>query len=1001
MQDEREALKKGSRVFGNGKEYRIIRVLGKGSNSICYVADYAADSEGGQSQTFLIKELYPLLESGKLTRSIQSDDNCCEFSNVIVPPGSDKEFELHCDSFKRSVEINRVILRDSPLKVSAGIDMFTCGNTLYNVMFDFHGTTMADETFETLGELAERMQNVLSALKPFHKNNLLHLDISPDNIFAYIKDPNRREITRPIALIDYNSTQYLTDIHNGTLNRLSLKPPYTAPEAQNFIDHGEVSYSSDLWSVCAVFLRYAVGDVTDFPHDSAEVRSYLLELSDRHGLLSAAPRSAAGMAISILQKGLSQTAAYRYQSIEEMEADFKELHDRYYLLGITKSTVWESSASYFNKISAERQSQKLAILDEQAFSARIDLNDLSHKKLLLIHGNTGIGKTTALIHIWRDYVSEYDETSPIAVYIPLREYACPDFIRERCLGRTSLNVFDVVSGQQSRQNTVTRFNSILNTGKDGHTSIILLLDGLNETPSDWRSRAISEIYHFSRDERVSIVVTDRAETRLNGFDSILLPPLDRDEVDAYLDQHSLVRPITEGEMTLLQNPMMLSLYVNINIKDGMMGNQINDAGTSLFDKYIALLIQGARKGYQNAARFAVNVVAPVIAGELTEHGANFISAADLNKLTREIYESIDADEFPNVFSEYCAPESDRISGDPYSVKTASAWFAFIVGNILMCELTLLLKTENGAYAFPHQFFTESFALCCEEVKSRLSMVKKDRNSLLDHAISGLGQSIDTMARLNKYTGRTMIARGLPSEAIYMECTNEYGVTYKGLFDEGLTGKGVIIFPNRIAMYAGEIEEGLIWGDGVYIAFYNGSFWHVTIADWENSRRCSGLFKWGTGEVYLGSFSYDNKLAGRGVKVHPNGNIESGFWNDDQLITNAAFHDIQYVIRETSLLPVPVRMNYFPGYLGNMHDGVMVGKGAVLYQDRHSLFYGKWGKSSPHGHGCFIAHDNYAHWGGFDGENANGFGIRVYLDGSIDLGEWVKDDLVFDYKTPET
>ena len=85
--------------------------------------------------------------------------------------------------------------------IGTNINTFIVNETLYTVMGYSGGISFEaamQETKITLRKITERMLAVLDALDVFHSSNLLHLDISPDNILLIPQAQHEH-----IILIDY------------------------------------------------------------------------------------------------------------------------------------------------------------------------------------------------------------------------------------------------------------------------------------------------------------------------------------------------------------------------------------------------------------------------------------------------------------------------------------------------------------------------------------------------------------------------------------------------------------------------------------------------------------------------------------------------------------------------------------------------------------------------------------------------------------------------------
>lgn len=153
-----------------------------------------------------------------------------------------------------------------------------------------------------------RILQLLNILETFHKNNHLLLNINPDNII--LLGPKDQE---HLLLINPNNKSF----HN---NSLRYKIEYSAPEVttKNF---SKISFSSDLYSVTAVFYHYLMGR-------SLILTEILLPQTitgNFSPLLHNAPPAIRNLIHRILKKGLHTLSEKRYQNVTQMREAFEEL----------------------------------------------------------------------------------------------------------------------------------------------------------------------------------------------------------------------------------------------------------------------------------------------------------------------------------------------------------------------------------------------------------------------------------------------------------------------------------------------------------------------------------------------------------------------------------------------------------------------------------------------------------------------------------------------------
>lgn len=298
---------KETRILG-GIEYEIKRVVGCGSSTIVYEASYMDALNKNYAHKVLIKELYPYDESKMIYRDDRGFlgwDSC-----------RDKMMEDYKSFFRKGNEMNIRLLEKNPKEVSGNLNSFEAYGTYYSVL-PLHGGNTLEKYLEEQGgrissvqESAAILQQILDALRLFHENELLNLDVSPDNILL---------LDGRCMFIDYNSVWDLTDPENDCF--LSQKEGYTAPEIllQEF---DEIGYGSDLYSVTAVFYEMLLGEKFDLKHRGWEKIpskvDQFLKKNSKEKSKNLQKRQKEELC-HILKQGLHPLTDKRFQSVEEYE----------------------------------------------------------------------------------------------------------------------------------------------------------------------------------------------------------------------------------------------------------------------------------------------------------------------------------------------------------------------------------------------------------------------------------------------------------------------------------------------------------------------------------------------------------------------------------------------------------------------------------------------------------------------------------------------------------
>lgn len=276
------------------KKYYLGRVLGEGGFGITYIA-----WDINLSVAVAIKEYYP---SGMASRDVASITG----NTVISNKGEGETY--YAEGLKRYVREATVLsgLFKLPGIVSVK-DFFYENSTAYIVMEYIDGISLKEYLKRRGGtidytETLALMKPVMASLHTIHKNNLLHRDISPDNIMID-KGGN-------VKLIDFGAARRFGTGDEKSMT-VVLKHGY-APMEQ-YSRHGEQGAWTDVYALSAVMYRCITGRA---PMDSID---RLRE--DEYVSIGKICRSMPRHIADAIDKGLAVRPSNRYSNLIEMYND--------------------------------------------------------------------------------------------------------------------------------------------------------------------------------------------------------------------------------------------------------------------------------------------------------------------------------------------------------------------------------------------------------------------------------------------------------------------------------------------------------------------------------------------------------------------------------------------------------------------------------------------------------------------------------------------------------
>ena len=334
--DNRIILPRGYQLIHDGRIYTISSYVSAGGNSVVYQARYRDSLMPEKMHTVLIKELYPYDALGRISRNedmkLEMEAGACEF------------FEHHRESFLLGNRIHLTLAGEGKGGIAENLDSFEENGTIYTILTARSGWVLAElfekkKEFPTLQSVILCMQNLLRTLEIFHEHRLLHLDVSPDNIFM-LEPARSGEFPVELLLLDFNSVYSLDSPEENEIeDYYSGKQGYMAPEAI-LRKKSELGPWTDLYSATAVF--YCLLSSEKPPEDMELMRNHEL-ISPYSRLLLHEKEVTAEKVNQILKKGFSMLPSERYQNTREMMEDIRELKD--ILDGKIRIPVWRADGT--------------------------------------------------------------------------------------------------------------------------------------------------------------------------------------------------------------------------------------------------------------------------------------------------------------------------------------------------------------------------------------------------------------------------------------------------------------------------------------------------------------------------------------------------------------------------------------------------------------------------------------------------------------------------------
>ncbi len=676
--DNRQELNRGSIIIHGSIRFEITGLLGKGGSSIAYTAQYRDSLVEGGIHKCIIKELFPYHPGGTIRRAKNGE--------IQFPPELRSFYDAHTERFIRGSRLHLHMLDSSPDSVGAYFDSFRYNKTIYSVLgINSIETLSAGHcSLNSLKDITVFIIKLLKAVNVFHKNGLLHLDISPDNII--ISDSNGED---RVLLIDFNSCMSARRTENGYI---SFNSNYSATELR-LGSIGCISEAADVFSVCAVFAHLIDGK-------SIRAAARLRRLTGS-AVLKDVPQPAVSLLLAILSSGLRSDPRLRCGSAEKMIKLCDELIKRIDNTGVTHASLWETSRRTSSAPPENLIRSSITVHGSIYCSDRI----ISLGNTVLT-GAGGIGKTTLYKHLAYINTRVYDPSVPVYFYVPLYRYdGMTDFIKRYIVSKTK---FD--KALPTVADAIKHLNELMD---ENSQFIALLLDGLNETRDDC-GELIKEIEELAEKKGVTVSISERTGSRTDGlfndFARASLMPPDEGSVREYLALSGVPYPDDERTAKLLSNPLMLSLYAKAEnvFKECDSAPFSPSTSSDIIHGYIECLAESFRRASPGSGslRLRFTYVTEILLPELCARSAKEgpIDYGTARSICKKAMKRLRGRTFSSVFTKYAGKSAAILGG----AANADEWTDTAFLQILVSE-TALFTDNDGVYLPMHSELAECLA----------------------------------------------------------------------------------------------------------------------------------------------------------------------------------------------------------------------------------------------------------------------------------------------------
>ena len=425
-------LPNGYKLSTGGREYTIIETIGRGANTVAYLAECS--------------------HSGLVTRCILK-----EYSPNNEPSEQGRERFIRAGKMQNDIRQRTALSNQTP-PVS---HIFEVSGTPYIDVACFGGATLDKLTELTLPQYMKICLTIAKTVGYYHKTGLLCLDLKPENIFILQNSPDDT-VTDLVEFIDFDSVRDMAETAESTI--ISYTRAWAAPEQTAPFAAGRITQSADIYTVGELVFYLLFGrhsadpehrGFSKYPFD--ECRRESRRFTDRPDIRT--------LFTKFFRGTIRSAASNRFSDIGEvlklLERLVYELERKDYVVPVLPSV----SPDFVGR------DRELKTIEE----------GLQKNNVLYVTGVGGIGKTTLV----RNYISQHKTNYDVIVYIEFENDFIHTFADDKQLQLSTLKYSGSESIEDYFERKLAHFKEIC-----GDKRVLFVLDNFSGMVTKELSRII-------------------------------------------------------------------------------------------------------------------------------------------------------------------------------------------------------------------------------------------------------------------------------------------------------------------------------------------------------------------------------------------------------------------------------------------------------------------------------------------------------------------------------
>ena len=353
-------LETGYRFQIDNREYKILELIGRGANTIAYLAERSCD---GIVSKCILKEYAP-----------QNQDNYADGKDRFITSGK----------MQNNIRQLSVLNNQTP-PVSF---IFEYSGIPFIDVSCYGGSTLSKLDNLSLKQYIEICLTIAKTVGYYHKSGYLCLDVKPENIFILQNSPDDT-ITQLIEFIDFDSIRKISEVSLNTV--ISCTKGWAAPEQLNPQSISKIGPSADIYTIGELVFYIVFGKHSSdkdhrgfskypFAEAKREYRKYI-DRPDIQSLLT-----------QLLRGTIRSSASNRFANMTQVSSILEELVSAISLKEYIVPKLPSVSPTFIGR-------------DDEISMIKETLKD---NHTLFIYGLGGIGKSTLAKNYIQRHKSDYD-----------------------------------------------------------------------------------------------------------------------------------------------------------------------------------------------------------------------------------------------------------------------------------------------------------------------------------------------------------------------------------------------------------------------------------------------------------------------------------------------------------------------------------------------------------------------------------------------------------------